>query len=177
MSSEKGALSWLSVLPIEEQLIHLGWTHFVGGTCIPQASNDLCSSLALVAKHLCTDMVDPNGLSTFVACRLIALDKCLGVRPIGVGKVVRGIVGKAVLATLKMDILEAAGPLQLCAGQDAGCKAAIHAMRSVFNEEDTETVLLVDASDAFNSLNHKAALHYIRIYIVSFLSHNSDQHL
>ena len=54
-----------------------------------------------------------------------------------------------------MDILEAAVPLQLCAGQDAGCEAAIHAMRSLFAEENTEAVLLVDASNAFNSLNVK----------------------
>jgi len=52
-----------------------------------------------------------------------------------------------VLTILKMEILEAAGPLQLCAGQDAGCEAAVHAMRHVFNEDDTEAVLLVDASN------------------------------
>ena len=102
-------------------------------TSFRQTSVDLCSSLALVARHLCTEMVDPSGLSA-----LIALDKCPGVRPISVGEVVRRIVGKAVLATIKMDILETAGPLQLCAGQDAGCEAAIHAMRSVFSEEGTE---------------------------------------
>jgi len=62
-----------------------------------------------------------------------------------------------------MDILEAGGPLQFCAGQDAGCEAAIHAMRSVFAEENTEAVLLVDASNAFNSLNRKVALHNIPI--------------
>ena len=41
------------------------------------------------------------------------------------GEVVRRIIGKTVLATVKMDILEAAGPLQLCAGQDAGCEVAM----------------------------------------------------
>ena len=115
----------------------------------------------MVARHLCTEMVDPSGLSAFVACRLIALDKCHGVRPIGGEEVVRRIVGKAVLATVKMDNLETAGPLQLCAGQDASCEAAIHAMCSVFSEEGTEAVLLVDASNAFNSLNRKVALHNI----------------
>jgi len=59
-----------------------------------------------------------------------------------------------VLATVKMDILEAADPLQLCARQDSGCEATIHAMHSVFVEENNEAVLLVDASNAFNSLNH-----------------------
>jgi len=62
-----------------------------------------------------------------------------------------------------MNIPEAAGPLQLCAGQDAGCEAAIHAMRSVFADENTEAVLLVDASNAFKSLNRKVALHNIPI--------------
>ena len=73
-------------------------------TSFRQASDDLCASLALVARRLCTDMVDPVGLTAFVACRLIALDKCPGVRLIGVGEVVRRIIGKAVLATVKMDI-------------------------------------------------------------------------
>jgi len=132
-------------------------------TSFHRASDDLCASLALVARRLCTDMVDPKGLTAFVACRLIALDKCPGVRPIGVGEVVRRIVGKAVLATVKMDILEAAGPLQLCAGQDAGCEAAIHAMRSVFTDDTTEAVLLVDASNAFNSLNRQVALRNISV--------------
>ena len=111
------------------------------------------SSLALVAQYLCTNVVDPDGVSALVACRLIALNKCPGVRPIGVGEVVRRIIGKAVLTTLKMEILEAAGPLQLCAGQDAGCEAAVHAMRCVLEEDGTEAVLSVNASNAFNSLN------------------------
>ena len=51
---------------------------------------------------------------------------------------------------------EAAGSLQLCAGQDRGCEEAIHAMRCI-----TEALLLVDATNAFNSINRKAALHNI----------------
>jgi len=39
-----------------------------------------------------------------------------------------------------------AGPLQLCAGQPAGCEAAIHTMRAVFESPDAEAVLQVDAS-------------------------------
>ena len=52
---------------------------------------------------------------------------------------------------------------QLCAGQDGGCEAAVHAMRSIFQTPETEAVLLVDANNAFNSLNRKAALHNISI--------------
>ena len=38
----------------------------------------------------------------------------------------------------------------------------MHAVRSALKEEGTEAVLLVDASNAFNSLNRKTALHNIR---------------
>ena len=104
-----------------------------------------------------------------VQCRLIALSKCPGVCLIGVGEVVRRIIGKAVLTTLKMEILEAAGPLQLCAGQDAGCEAAVHAMSHVFSEDNTEAVLSVDASNAFISLNRQVALHNLQ-YLCSSLA-------
>ena len=118
-----------------------------------RASDDLCCSLALVARKLCTSCVDPDGIIALVACRLIALNKCPGVRPIGVGEVVRRIIAKAILSIVKLDVLEAAGSLQLCAGQDAGNEAAVHAMRAIFCDDSTEAVLLVDASNAFNSLN------------------------
>ena len=35
----------------------------------------------------------------------------------------------------------------------------MHAMKAYFENEDTEAVLLVDASNAFNSLNRKVALY------------------
>ena len=43
-------------------------------------------------------------------------------------------------------------------GQRAGCEAAIHAMRLNFADEDTKGVMLVDAFNAFNSLNHHVIL-------------------
>ena len=123
------------------------------------ASHDLCSALAAVGRRLCSSFVNPESISALVACRLIPLDKCPGVRPIGVGEVPRRIIAKAILRTIGKDIEEAAGPLQVCAGQDGGCEAAVHAMRAIFQDADTEGCLLVDASNAFNSLNRRAALH------------------
>ena len=35
-------------------------------------------------------------------------------------------------------------------------------MKAIFEEESTEAILLVDAENAFNNLNRKAALHNIK---------------
>ena len=126
------------------------------------ASDDLCHSLALLTRRLCTVFVDPEGLAPLMSCRLIALDKNPGVRPIGICEVVRRIIAKAILSVTSGDIQDAAGSLQLCAGQRSGTEAAVHAMNTVFKDEDCEAVLLVDASNAFNALNRQVALRNIR---------------
>ena len=131
-------------------------------TSFKGASTDLCESLAATAKRICTCYVDPSGLSAFVACRLIALDKCPGVRPIGIGETARRLIGRVIAGVLSDDIQAAAGPLQLCAGHQAGCKSAIHATRQVFESSETEAIILVDATNAFNSLNRQVALRNIR---------------
>lgn len=130
-------------------------------TSFKSASNDLCHSLAITAQRLCTNFVDPSAIAPFLACRLIALDKNPGVRPIGIGDTTRRIIAKAILTVTRLDIQEAAGSLQLCAGQISGIEAAVHAVDSLFQQEETEAILLVDASNAFNSLNRLSALHNI----------------
>ena len=133
-----------------------GWRRIC--TAFHGASRDLCNSLAAFTRRICSNFIDPSGLAAFIACRLIPLHKNPGVRPIGICETVRRLVGKAVLNVTKADIQSAVGPLQLCAGHDAGCEAAIHAMRKIYDDEETEGVLLVDAKNAFNSLNRAAAL-------------------
>ena len=87
--------------------------------------------------------VDPHGIAPLTPSRLIALDKNPGVRPRGVGETVRRIMGKAILFIIEQDILEAAGTLQLCVGQEAGGEVVIHAMRQLFQDDTCETVILV----------------------------------
>ena len=96
-----------------------------------------------------------NYLAAFLACRLVTLDKQPGVRPIGIGEVLRRVIGKIVMKILRKDILKATGSQQLCAGKDAESKAAIHAVYDMFNEDETEVILMVDASNAFNLINAK----------------------
>ena len=106
--------------------------------------------------------VDPTGLPPLVACRLIAVDKLPGVRLIGIGELPRRIIAKAVFAALRSDIQSSVGSVQLCGNQIAGCEAAVHAVKEMFQDEGTQGVLLVDATNAFNCLNRNVALHNIQ---------------
>ena len=131
-------------------------------TSFKGASTNLCNSLASTARRICTALVDPKSISPLLACRLIALDKTPGVRPIGIGDTASRIIAKAVLSVVRTDVQNASGCLQLCGGQISGIEAAVHAVRNAFNSEDCEAALLVDASNAFNSLNRQVALQNIR---------------
>ena len=126
-------------------------------------SSDLCKVLAKIARKLCTLFVDPQGIEAFTACRLIALDKNPGVRPIGIGETLRRLISKAILKVTKDEIHRTVGSLQLCAGQDPACESGVLAMEAMFENDKTEAVMLVDASNAFNSLNREAALKNIHI--------------
>ena len=65
-------------------------------TAFGEKSNELCSSIAAFARKISTQFVDPESLMAYTSARLIPLNKNPGVRPIGVGEVVRRIVGKAI---------------------------------------------------------------------------------
>ena len=74
-------------------------------TAFQEAFDTLCAALSVVARRLATALVDPCCLSTFTTCRLVALDKHPGVRPIGIGEVCRRLLSKAVLCIIRNDVL------------------------------------------------------------------------
>ena len=89
---------------------------------------------------------DPDSIESLVACRLIPLSKDPGVRPIGIGEVLRRIIGKAVTNIIKDD-----------------AEIAIRAATELFEDDGSHGILQIDANNAFNSLNRKVALHNLRI--------------
>ena len=101
-----------------------GWRHVLVSRNFGIHSEELRSEFATMIRQICVDKVDiehSNGsptssLEAFLACRLLPLDKNPGLRPIGVGEVLRRIAGKVVMSVIKDDIQEAVGSLQLCAG-------------------------------------------------------------
>ena len=140
-----------------------GWRRIFVGSTFGQSSVDICKSFASVIRKLCIVPDLHDSLEAFLSCRLIPLDKNPGLRPIGVGEILRRIAGKAIVSALREDIIKSVGSLQVCAGHEAGCEAAVHAMNQIFKENDTEAVLLIDASNAFNSANRSVFLHNISI--------------
>ena len=141
---------------------------------------ELREEIAILTKNLATKHFHPEILGPYVNSRLIPLDKNPGVRPIGIGEVLRRIVGKVISKHASEYIKEAAGPLQVCAGHGAGAEAAIHSMREVFEREGTDAVLLIDAANAFNKLNRATALYNIQIicpeistYVINTYRHPS----
>ena len=67
-------------------------------------------------------------------------------RTIGVGEVLRRIIGKAVVTILRKDIVQAIGTINLCAGQKAAPETIIHLMDDLLQEDDCEGLLLVDGT-------------------------------
>ena len=118
--------------------------------------------MAEFSQLLASKPLPPEGLVPFLACRLIALDKNPGVRPIGVCEVFRRITTKSILKVVGPDVETACGRIQKCSGLPAGIESAVHAMQQIYEDPSTEAVLLVDATNAFNSLNRSAGLHNIQ---------------
>ena len=122
-------------------------------------SAELAEEIARLAKLLCTNDINFDSIAPLVASRLIPLMKeDNGLRPIGIGEVLRRIIGKSVTKVLKKDIQMACGTMQTCSGIASGIDAAIHCMKKVFEEDWCEGVILIDADNAFNRLNRKQAL-------------------
>lgn len=140
-----------------------GWRKPLTSRVYGEAGNDLRKALANVTKKICTEEINNNSLEGFLACRLIPLDKKPGLRPIGVGEVLRRVCGKAVMKVVKKDVMKSCSEVQMCAGHAAGSEAVIHSMRDVFEGEEAEAVLLVDAANAFNNINRKALLHNLNV--------------
>ncbi len=114
-----------------------------------------------MTKRICSEDIEPICLEELLSGRLIPLkkkDDPTGVRPIGIGEVLRRIMGKTVMGVLKPDIMQSCGSIQTCSGVESGIEAAVHAMSDKFKQEDTQAMILVDASNAFNSMNRNAAL-------------------
>ncbi len=128
-------------------------------------SDRLRDSVASLVRYLSNNIVPWDDIRALVACRLIALDKCPGVRPIGIGETLRRIIGKTVCSVTRYDLNDTCDITQLCGGVRCGIKAAIHTVSDLFKDHEADGwgVLMIEASNAFNNINRQAALWNTRI--------------
>ena len=139
------------------------WKNMICSKAHGSEGVQLSEEIASLSKRLCSEVIPFEYISTLMSCRLVPLKKLdNSVRPVGIGETLRRIISKAVVSLLKPDILCASGCLQTCAGLEGGIEAAVHSMRQIFDDDKCEAVILIDAENAFNRLNRKAALMNIK---------------
>ena len=127
------------------------------------ASARLREAIVSSTRRHANEVVPWDEMRTFLARRGIALDKLPGVRPIGIGECRQRMEATAMAPAVGIDVQELCGADQLCSGAKAGIEAAIHAMKEIFAAEETEGLLLVDASNAFNMISRPATLWNCRV--------------
>ena len=92
-----------------------------------KASQTLREEMALWVELLCNTMIPWARIRTLMENRLCALDKQPGVRPLGIGCIIRRLIAKCALKAGGADAKAACGSKQLCAGLEAGIEGAMHA--------------------------------------------------
>ena len=94
------------------------------------ASERLRDAIATLTEWMANEDVPWAACRALRACRLVALDKQPGVRPVGIGETISRLMSKIVLHLCGRQATRAAGNLNLCAGLPAGIEGAVHALRS-----------------------------------------------
>ena len=127
------------------------------------ASAPLREANASSTRRHANEVVPWEEMRAFLARRGIALDKLPGVCPIGIGECQQRMEAKALALAVGIDVQELCGADQLCSGEKAGTEAAFHVLKDIFAEEETEGLLLVDGSNAFNVISRLVSLWNCRV--------------
>ena len=81
------------------------WKHMLCNKSFGNHSTQFCRSIANVTKRLCQGEVQASFVHHLTSCRLIPLKKNpSGVRPIGIGELIRRLMAKAVGKVLQTEI-------------------------------------------------------------------------
>ena len=82
-----------------------------------QQSVEISKTLAKIAQKISTEELNHELLEPYRACRRIPLDKNPGVRPIGIGEVIRSIIDRTITKCLKSELMVLGSNYQLYPGQ------------------------------------------------------------
>lgn len=85
-----------------------------------------------------------------------------GIRPIAIGATIRRLVSKLCCANISEELVQILKPKQIGFGVKGGAEAAIHSVRSFIRfNKSAETIIKVDVSNAFNTLDRISFLKQI----------------
>ena len=133
-------------------------------TSLTRFVNLLCSGNvpSEIVPHLCG--------ATLLPCK----KKSGGLRPIAVGEVLRRLTSKCTARAVIFDAVDTLAPLQLGVGVPSGCEAIIHSLSNIMEDPnvppDHRFVLLVDFSNAFNSVDRSTLFQEVRHHTPSISS-------
>ena len=121
---------------------------------------------------LCAGRAPPTILPYLCGATLLACNKKNGgLRPIAVGEVLRRLTSKCVSRAVHTDATEVLSPLQVGVGIPVGCESIVHSVVNLQEDfsipPESRCALLVDFSNAFNSVNRACMFQEVRSRIPS----------
>ena len=116
-------------------------------------SSALRDEVAVLITKIANEIIPLIQIRALMSGRLIALDKCPGVRPDGIGECLRRIMCNCMAEATKKYFEEICGSQQPACGVKEGIEGIVHALEEMFNstKDDGHGLLLMDASNPFNA--------------------------
>ena len=129
------------------------------------ASGELRQIFAEFGEWLCNGRPPWAAYRAMMSGRLIVLDKCTGIRPVGISETWRHLLANCLLRVTGQEAKAACGTEKLAGGVETGIEGAIHSMNVLWEQhlqEEEWGFLLIDAWNAFNEENRTAMLWAVR---------------
>ena len=137
----------------------------------PDRSNHVLFRLTKFINLLCGGNVPPTVTPHLCGASLFPCKKDGGLRPIAVGEVLRRLTSKCIAKAVQSEAFRVLAPSQVGVSVPGGCEAIVHAVADVLNDSsilpENRFTLLVDFSNAFNSIDRGSMFQEVRARIPS----------
>ena len=141
-----------------------GWSFELLRFLLPQAGGSI-QPLRWFAHSLLTNSAPSSVVEVLRVARLKALEKDDGnVRPIAIGDTLRRWVTRAICLSYKADWEKTLGVHQFAVGNKSGGEKMIRFIESFLQEDNSHTIVALDASNAFNTANRQKMMDELAIH-------------